>query len=85
MFTSMFFYLFIYLFICLLIFGIGDVLGVATKAKVSDLFVSLMLFLVGFMTGVLPPDIIKLAGLTDIGKWSFFDFRSIQHGYQPEY
>lgn len=66
MFTSMFFYL----FICLLIFGIGDVLGVATKAKVSALFVSLMLFLVGFMTSVLPPDIIKLAGLTDIGKWS---------------
>lgn len=66
MFTSMFFYL----FICLLLFGIGDVLGVATKAKVSAVFVSLMLFLVGFMTGVLPPDIIKLAGLTDIGKWS---------------
>lgn len=62
--------MFFYLFICLLIFGIGDVLGVATKAKVSALFVSLMLFLVGFMTGVLPPDIIKLAGLTDIGKWS---------------
>ena len=77
--------MFFYLFICLLIFGIGDVLGVATKAKVSALFVSLMLFLVGFMTGVLPPDIIKFAGLTDIGKWSFFDFRSIQHGYQPEY
>lgn len=66
MFTSMFFYL----FICLLLFGIGDVLGVATKAKVSAVFVSLMLFLVGFMTGVLPPDIIKLAGLTDVGKWS---------------
>lgn len=66
MFTSMFFYL----FICLLLFGIGDVLGVATKAKVSAVFVSLMLFLVGFMTGALPPDIIKLAGLTDIGKWS---------------
>lgn len=66
MFTSMFFYL----FICLLLFGIGDVLGVATKAKVSAVFVSLMLFLLGFMTGVLPPDIIKLAGLTDVGKWS---------------
>lgn len=66
MFSSMFFYL----FICLLLFGIGDVLGVATKAKVSAVFVSLMLFLVGFMTGVLPPDIIKLAGLTDVGKWS---------------
>ena len=62
--------MFFYLFICLLLFGIGDVLGVATKAKVSAVFVSLMLFLVGFMTGVLPPDIIKLAGLTDIGKWS---------------
>ena len=62
--------MFFYLFVCLLLFGIGDVLGVATKAKVSAVFVSLMLFLVGFMTGVLPPDIIKLAGLTDIGKWS---------------
>lgn len=60
--------IFFYLFICLLLFGIGDVLGVATKAKVSAVFVSLMLFLVGFMTGVLPPDIIKLAGLTDLGK-----------------
>lgn len=62
--------MFFYLFICLLLFGIGDVLGVATKAKVSAVFVSLMLFLLGFMTGVLPPDIIKLAGLTDVGKWS---------------
>lgn len=66
MFSSMFFYM----FICLLLFGIGDVLGVATKAKVSAVFVSLMLFLIGFITGILPPDIIKLAGLTDVGKWS---------------
>ncbi len=62
--------LFWYLFICLLFFGIGDFLGVATKAKLSAVFVSLMLFLVCFMTGVIPPDIINQAGLSQIGKWS---------------
>ena len=48
-----------YLFICLLFFGIGDFLGVVTKAKVSAVFVSLMLFLIAFMAGWIPPDIIK--------------------------
>lgn len=50
-----------YLFICLLFFGIGDFLGVVTKAKVSAVFVSLMLFLIAFMAGWIPPDIIKEA------------------------
>lgn len=59
-----------YLFICLAIFGIGDFLGTLTKAKLSSVFVSLILFLIGFMTGILPPDIIELAGLTALGKWS---------------
>lgn len=66
MFESMFWYL----FICLLFFGIGDFLGVATKAKLSAVFVSLMLFLFAFMTGLIPPDIIKKAGLDQIAKWS---------------
>lgn len=66
MFQNMFFYL----FICLLFFGIGDFLSVLTKAKVSSVFVSLLLFLAAFMTGVIPPDIIKQAGLADFGKWS---------------
>lgn len=66
MFDSMFWYL----FICLLFFGIGDFLGVATKAKVSAVFVSLMLFLVAFMMGWIPPDIIKRAGLDQIAKWA---------------
>ena len=61
--------IFFYLFICLLFFGIGDILGVLTKAKVSAVFVSLFLFLIGFMSGLIPTDIIKLAGLTEIGKW----------------
>lgn len=59
-----------YLFICLAIFGIGDLLGTLTKAKLSSVFVSLILFLIGFMTGILPADIIEVAGLTALGKWS---------------
>lgn len=62
--------MFYYLLICLLFFGIGDVLGVATKAKVSAVFVSLLLFLVFFMSGLIPPDIIKRAGLQEFGKFS---------------
>ena len=67
MFNNMFFYL----FICLLFFGIGDFLSVLTKAKVSSVYVSLLLFLIAFITGIIPPDIIKQAGLADFGKWSF--------------
>ena len=66
MFNNMFFYL----FICLLFFGIGDFLSVLTKAKVSSVFVSLLLFLIAFITGIIPPDIIKQAGLADFGKWA---------------
>lgn len=66
MFDNMFWYL----LVCLGFFGIGDLLGVATKAKVSSVFVSLMLFLFAFMTGLIPPDIIKQAGLDQIAKWA---------------
>lgn len=65
MFDNMFYYL----FLCLFFFGIGDVLGVATKAKVSAVFVSLALFLVCFMADLIPDDIVKQAGLTELGKW----------------
>ncbi len=62
--------MFYYLFICLLFFGIGEFLGVITKAKLSAVFVSLLLFLVCFMTGLIPPDIIAQAKLDGIGKWA---------------
>ena len=62
--------MFFYLFVVMAIFGIGDFLGTLTKAKLSSVFVSLILFLVGFMTGVLPADLIELAGLQDLGKWA---------------
>lgn len=50
------------------IFAIGDILGVFSKAKLSSVFVALMAFLVLFLAGVIPKDVIKLAGLTDLGK-----------------
>ena len=57
------------LFVCLAVFAIGDVLAVLTKAKLSSVFVALMLFLVGFLTGVIPPDIIEQAGLSQVARW----------------
>lgn len=55
-----------WLFICILLFAIGDILGAATKAKLSSVFVAMILFLIGFLTGILPPDIITLAGIKDL-------------------
>ncbi|MGL5904678.1 MAG: hypothetical protein ACRCZO_18485 [Cetobacterium sp.] len=52
------------------LFAIGDILGVATKAKVSSIFVALMLFLILFMTGTIPGDIISKAGLSHVGRWA---------------
>lgn len=60
---------FFYLFLVLLFFGIGDVLGTLTKAKLSSVFVSLFLFLICFVAGIIPPDIIKQAGIAEVGKW----------------
>ncbi len=59
-----------WLFICFLLFAIGDVLGVLTKAKLSSVFVALMLFLVGFLTGIFPADIIAQARLSQLGGWA---------------
>ena len=62
--------MYFYLFIVVAIFAIGDLMGVLTKAKVSSVFVVMMLFLIGFMSGIIPADIIDQAGLTQIGRWS---------------
>ncbi len=58
------------LFICMFIFSVGDILGVATKARLSSVFVALMLFLVGFLTGLIPTDIIKQGMLSEVARWS---------------
>lgn len=59
-----------YLCIVFLCFGVGEFLGVLTKARVSAVFVTLVIFLIAFMTKVFPVDIINRAELTGIGKWS---------------
>jgi hypothetical protein len=61
---------FFLLFICFLFFAIGDTLGVFSKAKLSSVFVALILFLICFMTGLIPPDIIEQARLSQLGGWA---------------
>jgi len=48
------------------LFAIGDILGVATKAKLSSVFIALMGFLILFMTGVIPSDLIARAQLDKV-------------------
>lgn len=62
--------LFVALFVCFGIFAVGDILGVATKAKVSSVFVALLVFLLGFMSGIIPKDIIETSTLNTIAVWS---------------
>lgn len=59
-----------FLMIVLGCFAIGDFLGVYTKARMSSVFVAFMIFLVGFLTGIFPVDIMNQAGLTQMGRWS---------------
>lgn len=59
-----------YLFVCLGMFAIGDFLAIVTKARVSSVFSALILFLIGFMTGVFPADIVKQAGLSQVAVWA---------------
>ena len=62
--------MFFWLMICLLLFAIGDLLSVVTKARLSSVFVALMLFLAGFLLDIFPDDIISQAGLTQIGSFA---------------
>ena len=57
-------------YLTVLFFAIGDFLGVFTKAKLSSVFVAMFLFLVGFMTKMIPADMIQKAGLSQSAAWS---------------
>lgn len=56
--------------IVLALFAVGDIVAKVTKAKISAVFVTLLLFLILFVSGVLPADIIDKAGLTSAASWS---------------
>ena len=54
--------------IVLIVFAVGDIVGKITKGKLSGMMVVLLLFLVGFLTKLIPADIIDQGGLTALSK-----------------
>lgn len=61
----------LYLFIILGIFAVGDILGVTTKSKISGIFVVMIVFIIGFLGGMIPADVFDKAGaLATISKWA---------------
>lgn len=59
MFSNMYFYL----MVVVLVFAIGDMIGHFTKGKLSGMMMVMLLFLIAFLAGILPGDIIDKAGL----------------------
>lgn len=55
-------------FAVLLIFFVGDFVGAATKAKISSMFVIMMGFLVLFMTGIYPSNIMEISGFAGVAR-----------------
>lgn len=51
-------------FLILLIFFLGDLIGALTHAKISSMFVIMMGFLVLFLSGTYPADIMQTAGFS---------------------
>lgn len=54
--------------IVLIVFALGDIVGRITKGKLSGMMVVMLLFLVGFLTKLIPADIIDQGGLTALSK-----------------
>lgn len=54
--------------IVLIVFALGDIVGKITKGKLSGMMVIMLLFLVGFLTKLIPADIIDQGGLTALSK-----------------
>lgn len=53
-------------FAILLIFFVGDLVGALTKAKISSMFVIMMGFMVLFLTGIYPADIMTTSGFAAV-------------------
>lgn len=56
--------------VVLILFAVGDIIATVTKAKISAVFITLLLFLILFVAKVIPADIIDKAGLTSAASWS---------------
>lgn len=55
-------------FAVLLVFFVGDLVGALTKAKVSSMFVIMMGFMLLFLVGIYPADIMEISGFSAISK-----------------
>ena len=53
-------------FAVLLIFFVGDLVGALTKAKISSMFVIMMGFLVLFLSGIYPANIMEISGFAGL-------------------
>ncbi|MCC8129190.1 MAG: hypothetical protein LIO51_04530 [Clostridiales bacterium] len=62
MFSSMYFYL----MVVVIVFALGDLVAHFSKGRLSGMMIVMLIFLVGFLAGVFPADIIDQAGLTDL-------------------
>lgn len=61
----------LFLFIILGIFAVGDILGVTTKSKISGIFIVMIIFIIGFLTEIIPSDIFDRAGaLSTVAGWA---------------
>lgn len=56
--------------VVLVLFAIGDLIATKTKAKISAVFVTLLMFLILFVAKIIPADIIARAGLESAASWS---------------
>ena len=52
------------------VFAVGDLISFFTKGKLSGLMMVMLLFLIAFLTGILPADVIDRAGLTEMASVS---------------
>lgn len=53
-------------FLILIVFVAGDFVGAITKAKISSMFVIMMGFMVLFLTGLYPADIMTISGFASV-------------------
>ena len=53
-------------FAVLIVFLIGDAVGAITKARISSMFVIMMGFMIMFMTGLYPTDIMDISGFSKV-------------------
>lgn len=53
-------------FAVLIVFLIGDAVGAITKARISSMFVIMMGFMIMFMTGLYPADIMDISGFSKV-------------------